>query len=74
MRGQLNMCIHKIDEMENRARRKNIRILGLSEKSEGNNPTEFMETWLKDMFGRDSFSIFFAIERAHRIPPRIYHP
>lgn len=43
MRDQLDMCMHKMDEMENRLHRKNIRVLGFPERSEGNNPIEFME-------------------------------
>lgn len=56
--------------MENRLRRKHIRVLGLPEKSEGNHPTEFMEDWLKAVFGKDRLSKFFSIERAHRVPFR----
>lgn len=46
MREQLNMCMHKMDDMENRIRRKNIRVLGFPERSEGNNPSEYMEACL----------------------------
>lgn len=74
MREQLNMCIHKMDDMENRLRRKNIRVLGLPGKSEGNNPTEYTEDWLKGMFGKDCLSKFFSIERAHRVPLRTLAP
>lgn len=70
-RDQLEMCIRKMDELENRSRRKNVRVLGLPERSEGNNPIEFMEGWFRDMFGKDSFSSFFAIERAHRVAFRV---
>lgn len=64
MREQLNMCMYKMDDMENRLRRKNVRVLGLPERSKGNNPIEYMEVWLKEMFGKDSLSNFFTIERA----------
>lgn len=74
MKAQLDTCLQKIDEYEYRARRKNVRVLGLPEKSEGNNPVEFMEGWFRGMFGKDAFSKMFAIERAHRIAPRVPHP
>lgn len=70
MKEQLEMCMRKMDEFENRARRKNVRVLGLPERSEGNNPTEYMEGWFRDMFGKDCLSKFFAIERAHRVAYR----
>lgn len=74
MRKQLNMCIHKMDNIENRLHRKNTSVLGLPKNSEGNNPTEFMEDWLREMFGKDCLLKFFAIERAHRVPLRIPGP
>lgn len=64
----------KIDEMENRMRRKNVRIVGLPERSEGPDPTVFLEKWLKDLFGEQSFSALFALERAHRVPSRPPQP
>lgn len=73
MKEQLNTCLQKMDNFENRARRKNVRVLGLPEKSEGNNPVEFMEGWFRDMFGKNAFSNMFAIERAHRVAPRVPH-
>lgn len=57
MRNQLDKCMYKMDEIENRLRRKNVRVFGLPERSEGNNPIEFMEGWFRDMFGRYGLSI-----------------
>lgn len=78
MKDQVNACMQKMDSMKNTLRRENLRVLGLPEGCEGNNPIKFMEDWLKEKFGKDSFSNFFSIERAHRIasrsPPLGGHP
>lgn len=34
----------------------------------------FLEKWLKEIFGKDTFSLLFAIERAHRVPSRVLPP
>lgn len=36
----------RAEDLENRGRRKNIRIVGLPEGVEGDNPTRFFESWL----------------------------
>lgn len=59
-----------MDEMENRLRRDNVRMVGLPEKSERSNPIAFLEKWLVELFGRETFSIMFSIEREHRFPFR----
>ena len=58
----------KTDVIENRLRRNNVRMIGLPERSEGPNTIAFMEGWLKEIFGPATFSSFFSIERAHRVP------
>lgn len=35
-----------VDDLENRGRRKNIRIVGLPENAEGDRPVNFFESWL----------------------------
>lgn len=70
MQAQLDANSLKMDEWENRSRRQNVRVMGLPEKSEGSCPEEFMEKWLKEVFGAEAFSQFFSIERAHRVPSR----
>lgn len=60
----------KFDEMENRLRRDNVRVVGLPEGSEGSDPMAFLERWLIETFGRETFSQQFSIERAHRVPFR----
>ncbi|KAL7882930.1 hypothetical protein SRHO_G00005880 [Serrasalmus rhombeus] len=56
----------KLDDLENRARRNNIRIIGIPERLEGPRPTSFIESLLLDVFGSDSFTKPPAVDRAHR--------
>lgn len=51
-------------------RRNNVRIVGLSEKVEGRDPTQFVEQWMTDIFGKEAFTHLYAVERAYRIPAR----
>ena len=74
MEEQMSKFEEKLDEMENRNRRDNVRLVGLPEKSEGTNPTEFLESWFSKLFGKDSFSPQFSIERAHRVPTKLPPP
>lgn len=50
--------------MENTLRRNNLHIFGIPEKSEGNNPVDFIEQWLIATFGKDNFTPFFSVEKA----------
>lgn len=64
----------RADDLENRLRRNNLRILGLPERSEGGDPCSFAESWLKDTFPNAALSPVFAVERAHRVPARPLPP
>lgn len=46
----------------------NIHILGLPNRVEGNNPVSFLENWLPQVLGADSFLVPVIIEQAHRLP------
>lgn len=70
LKEQLSKQASKLDEMENRSRRDNVRLIGLPERSEGANPIAFLEKWLGELIGKESFSASFSIIRAHRIPFR----
>lgn len=59
-----------LDDQENRLRRCNLRFVGLPERAEGSSPETFLENLLISTFGRDQFSVMFAVERAHRILPK----
>lgn len=71
---QIAFLLHKVDDLENRSRRSNIRLVGVPEKSEGKDPVSFFESWLINMVGKERLSPFFAIERAHRVPMRAPPP
>lgn len=57
----------KIDDLENRGRRKNLKIINLPEKSEGNTPlADFLQTLLPTLVGLPADYPPLEIERAHR--------
>lgn len=56
----------RAEDLENRGRRKNIRIVGLPEGVEGDNPTRFFESWLPKVLGITSKAGRIKLERAHR--------
>lgn len=64
----------KSNDTENCLRRNNIRIVGLPEKTEGRDPTKFVEQWLLQVFGKEAFTLLYSVERAHRVPPRHLPP
>lgn len=64
----------KLDEYEGRMRRKNIRLLGVPEKSEGQTPERFVEELIRKHLKPDDLSDFFVVERAHRMPSGRWRP
>lgn len=46
---KLQAALDKIDDLENRNRRCNIRVVGLPEDSGGANPVAFFKTWLPEL-------------------------
>lgn len=61
----------RAEDAEGRARRSNIRVLGVPERMEAGNPERFLETWIKTKLCPRDLSEVFVIERAHRalVPP-----
>lgn len=59
----------RVEDNENRSRRNNLKVVGLPEGAEGQDPTAFTETLLHTLLPRASFSKHFAVEKAHRMPP-----
>lgn len=55
-----------VDDLENRGRRKNIRIIGLPEDAEGSNPISFFESWLPELLNIKTKAGRVKVERAHR--------
>lgn len=70
MQLQIQQHFSKQDEMKNRLRRCNLRLIGLPEGAEGRDPTTFLEQLLISTYGREAFSPMLAVERAHRMPAR----
>lgn len=58
----------RLDDIENRLRRNNVHDIGIPERAECKNPVAFIEQWLLSVFGKDSFSHMFTVQRAHRVP------
>ncbi|KAL0159727.1 hypothetical protein M9458_043452, partial [Cirrhinus mrigala] len=71
MKAKLDAALEKIDDLENRSRRCNIRIIGLAEGEEGTNPVSFLKTWLPNLLHIEFKNHQVKIERA---TPRSYTP
>lgn len=57
----------RAEGMENRLRCNNVGIEGLPEKVVGWDQTHFLEQWLLEVFGKESFTPLYSVERAHRV-------
>lgn len=58
----------KIDDLENRHRRSNLRLVGLLEGAEGKEVETFLEKWIPEVPVDENFPAPVIIERAHHIP------
>uniref|UniRef100_A0A8P4K4P6 Transposase element L1Md-A101/L1Md-A102/L1Md-A2 n=1 Tax=Dicentrarchus labrax TaxID=13489 RepID=A0A8P4K4P6_DICLA len=56
----------KLDDLEARSRRQNIRIVGIKEKTENGRPTEFVSKLLSKLLGEEHFNLPIEVDRAHR--------
>lgn len=63
---QVAMLNEHLDDLENRGRRKNIRILGLREDVEGTDAVAFLQTWIPEFLKLHAKGGRIKIERAHR--------
>lgn len=59
-----------LEDLENRLRQNNVRIVGLPERVEGDTPVEFIEKWLTSTLEAEHFTPVFSLEWAHRVPAR----
>lgn len=60
----------KLDDLESRSRRNNLRIVGIPEGTEGSDPVQFMSGFFSEVLP-DVFSKAPKLDRAHRLgPPR----
>ena len=57
----------KVNDLEGRSRRQNIKIVGLPEKIEMGSPTTFVSDWLPKLLGAEHFPRGVKVDRAHRI-------
>ncbi|KAE8280160.1 hypothetical protein D5F01_LYC22302 [Larimichthys crocea] len=64
--SKLEMALDKIDDLENRSRRCNIRVVGLPEGSEGTNPVAFFRTWLPELLEINAKGGSVKVDRCHR--------
>lgn len=62
--GELSDLREQLDDQENRARRKNLRLVGFPEGVEGKDTVAFIREWLPKML--DLEGEIFEVERAHR--------
>ena len=65
---RLETVERRMEELEGRDRRSNIRLIGLPEEIEGQNMVSYLEDWLRKEVVVEGLSPFFALERAHRVP------
>lgn len=56
----------KLNDLEGRSRRLNIRIIGVKEGEEKGQPTEFISKLITELFGQGNFSKPVKVDRAHR--------
>uniref|UniRef100_A0A8C5QRW1 Uncharacterized protein n=1 Tax=Leptobrachium leishanense TaxID=445787 RepID=A0A8C5QRW1_9ANUR len=59
----------KLDDLENRSRRNNLRIIGLPEAVKGPALQEWASVWLPSHLGYNIESCPVAVERVHRLGP-----
>ncbi|RXN38810.1 restin-like protein [Labeo rohita] len=67
---RITFLSRKLDDLENRSRRSNLRVVNLPEKVENPDAVAFLEKWLCETLGRSIFPTPHIIERAHRLPGR----
>ncbi|KAJ8348917.1 hypothetical protein SKAU_G00275060 [Synaphobranchus kaupii] len=65
LKKENNMLKLKVDDLEGRSRRNNIKIVGIPEREEGNKPAEFIAALIPKLLGEDNFQSVI-IDRAHR--------
>lgn len=68
MEKVITALTEKVDDLENRDRRSNLRVIGLPENAEGRDVESFLEKWIPEVLGPENFPTPLVIERAHRIP------
>ncbi|KAL1262399.1 hypothetical protein QQF64_007664 [Cirrhinus molitorella] len=71
LESQVTSLTEHVDDLENRGRRKNIRIIGLPEGAEGSDTVSFLQKWIPEFLHLQTKGGYVKIERAHRtLAPR----
>lgn len=65
LQKKVNEMTAHIDDLENRGRRCNLRLLGLPEGTEGSDPVRFFEKWLPDYLKITTKAGRIKLDRAH---------
>lgn len=60
--------MEKVEDLENRSRRSNLRFIGVPESAESGDLIGFMTRLIHQVLGQENFSSPLMIERAHRSP------
>lgn len=61
-----NKLQEKYMDLENRSRRQNLRVVGISEDIEAGNPSRFIAEFFSEVLGEENFDSPILIDRAHR--------
>lgn len=64
----------KTEDLENRSRRSNIRIINVLEQAEGRDTVGFLEKFIPQILGNNNFTSPATLERAHRIGKKLDRP
>jgi len=62
--GELSDLREQLDDQENQARRKNLRLVGFPERVEGSDTVAFIQAWLAKMLDLEGET--FEVTHAHR--------
>lgn len=68
MKKSNERLLTKIDDIEGRSRRNNIKIVGIPEDEEKGRTTDFIAGLIPKLLGVSSFAKPVIVDRAHRIP------
>lgn len=68
MQVRMKAMESRAEDQENRNRRNNLRVVGLPEGTEGQDPAAYIEQMLCTFLPQAPFSPHFAVERAHGMP------
>uniref|UniRef100_A0A3P9BVY1 L1 transposable element RRM domain-containing protein n=1 Tax=Maylandia zebra TaxID=106582 RepID=A0A3P9BVY1_9CICH len=66
LKKDYNKLHDKCLDLENRRRRKKLRVVGINEDAEGGNPSRFMAEFFSEVLGKENNDSLIIINRAHR--------